>query len=160
MTLFYQKINSPIGAIHIAADTKNLRALALEGNWNKVKNRLPYMIEKPHPILDETKKQLDEYFAKKRKVFELPIYFEGTEFEILAWNALLKIPYGETRSYLDQAKIINNPKAVRAIGRANGNNLISIIIPCHRVIGKSGKLTGFASGLDDKRFLLELEGIN
>ncbi len=158
MSFYYQKINSLVGSIHIATDTKSLRALALDGNWEKVQKRLPHMIEKAHPILDKAKKQLDEYFEQKRRIFKLPIYFEGTEFEILAWNALLKIPYGETRSYLDQAKIINNPKAVRAIGRANGNNLISIIIPCHRVIGKSGKLTGFASGLDDKRFLLELEG--
>ncbi len=157
MSLYYQTINSPVGAIHIATDGKNLRALALKGNWDKVKNRLDSMIEKQHPILEQTKEQLDEYFAQKRRVFELPIYFEGTNFEVSAWKALLKIPFGETRSYSEQAKAIGNPKAVRAIGRANGLNLISIIVPCHRVIGKSGKLTGFASGLDDKRFLLKME---
>lgn len=127
MSLYYQKINSPIGTIYIATDGENLRALALEGNWDRVKNRLDSMIEKQHWVLEQTKEQLDEYFAKKRKVFELPIYFKGTDFKILAWKALLKIPFGETRSYSEQAKIIGKPKAVRAIGRANGLNLISII---------------------------------
>ena len=159
MSLYYQKINSQLGNIYIVADAKNLRALALDGNWENIKKRVGSMIEKNNSILEQTKEQLDEYFKGKRESFDLPLHFEGTPFEVSAWKALLKIPYGETRSYSQQAKLINNPKAVRAIGRANGLNFISIIVPCHRVIGKSGKLTGFASGLEDKEFLLKLEGI-
>jgi O-6-methylguanine DNA methyltransferase len=87
----------------------------------------------------------------------LPLHFEGTPFQVATWNALLKIPYGKTISYGEQAQMIQNPKAVRAVGRTNGLNPISIIVPCHRIVGKSGKLTGYASGLDDKRYLLELE---
>ncbi len=115
------------------------------------------VIEKDHPILAETKRQLDEYFSGQRTRFDLPLSFRGTTFQKAAWNALLKIPYGETRSYAEQAQAIENPKAVRAVGRANGQNPISIIAPCHRVIGKSGKLTGYASGLNNKEYLLELE---
>ena len=131
--------------------------MAIGCNCNKLKDSLGEIIEGDHEILTKTKMQLDEYFAGKRKSFDLPIHFEGTEFQNKAWNALLKVPYGETRSYAEQAKLIGNPKAVRAIGRANGLNPISIIVPCHRIIGKSGKLTGFASGLKDKEYLLNLE---
>ena len=160
MSLYYQKINSQLGNIYIVADAKNLRALALEGNWEDIKKRVGSMVEKNNPILEQTKEQLDEYFKGERKSFDLPLHFEGTPFEVSAWKALLKIPYGETRSYSQQAQTIGNPKAVRAIGRANGRNFISIIVPCHRVIGKSGKLTGFASGIGDKEELLRFEGFS
>ena len=104
--------------------------------------------------------QLQEYFAGKRTEFDLPLSFSGTEFQQQTWRALLTIPYGETRSYSEQAHLIGNPRAVRAVGRTNGLNPIGIVVPCHRVIGKSGELTGYAGGLDKKRFLLDLERKN
>ena len=153
----YQKISSPIGSIYIATDGEFLRILAIGNNWDALKSSLGDIIEDKHPILSQTRKQLDEYFTHKRTNFDLPIYFSGTAFQNLAWTALLQVPYGETRNYAQQAKLIGNPKAVRAIGRANGLNPISIIVPCHRIIGKSGKLTGYASGLKDKEYLIDLE---
>ncbi len=157
MTACYQELNSPVGTIHIATDGEYLRVLAIGHNWERLKNSLGHIVEKEHPLLSQTRQQLDDYFSHQRTRFELPIHFAGTEFQNAAWNALLKVPYGETRSYAQQAELIDNPKAVRAIGRANGLNPISIIVPCHRIIGKSGKLTGYASGLNDKAYLLELE---
>lgn len=159
MTACYQKLNSPVGSIYIATDGEYLRVLAIGRNWDRLKNSLGHIVEKEHPLLSQTKQQLDEYFSQKRTRFELPIHFAGTKFQNAAWNALLKVPYGETRSYAQQAELIGNPKAVRAIGRANGLNPISIIVPCHRIIGKSGKLTGYASGLDDKAYLIGLEKV-
>ncbi len=157
MILHYQIIKSPIGDIHIATDTRYLRVLVSSRNWDKYKSKFGETIEKNHPILEKTKRQLEEYFAKRRRTFNIPIFFEGTDFQKKAWRALLNIPYGKTISYATQAENIGSPKAVRAIGGANGANPISIIIPCHRVIGKSGKLTGYASGLDIKEYLLNLE---
>jgi len=105
----------------------------------------------------ETQKQLTEYFAGKRQQFDVPLDFEGTEFQKKVWQALLSIPFGETRSYRDIAEQIGNVKAVRAVGAANGKNPISIIAPCHRVIGMNGKLVGFAGGLGNKDILLKIE---
>ena len=113
--------------------------------------------DKGSKVLDETLKQMNEYFSGKRKKFDLPLYFEGTEFQKNVWNELRKIPYGITVSYKDIAEGINNEKAVRAVGNANNKNKRMIIVPCHRVIGKNGKLVGFAGGLDKKEFLLEHE---
>lgn len=107
----------------------------------------------------ETEKQLSEYFATKRQSFDLPLDFWGTDFQKQVWQALLQIPFGETRSYKDIALQIGNVKAVRAVGAANGKNPISIIAPCHRVVGANGKLVGFAGGLDNKDILLTLEKI-
>lgn len=111
-----------------------------------------------NPVLLETKRQLHEYFAGSRHRFELELDFTGTDFQKSVWQALLTIPFGETRSYSQIAQQIGNPKAVRAVGAANGRNPISIIAPCHRVIGASGGLTGFAGGLEAKQYLLALEG--
>lgn len=108
-------------------------------------------------VFDQTKNELDEYFSGKRKHFTIPLKIAGTPFQELVWSALLEIPYGETRSYEDIAIKIGNPKACRAIGMANNRNNIGIIIPCHRVIGKDGKLVGYGGGLDKKIALLELE---
>lgn len=115
-----------------------------------------YML-KETALIKKTKQQLDEYFAGKRKEFDIPIKLEGTDFQIKVWKELLKIPYGETYSYLDIAKRIGNPKASRAVGMANNKNKIIIIVPCHRVIGSNKKLVGYACGLDVKEKLLELE---
>lgn len=110
-----------------------------------------------HPLFLRAKAQLAEYFSGKRREFDLPLEPLGTEFQKKAWNALREIPYGKTLSYGEQARKIGNPKSARAIGAANGRNPISIFVPCHRVVGSAGDLTGFAGGLETKRFLLELE---
>ena len=109
------------------------------------------------PILDQTKKQLDEYFAGNRKIFDIPLHPVGTDFQKQVWHALLEIPYGETRSYKEIAIRIGKPKGIRAMASAIGANGISIFVPCHRVIGSNHSLIGFAGGLDAKRKLLELE---
>ena len=108
-------------------------------------------------VLEQTKKQLDEYFAGTRKAFDIPLHPVGTEFQQQVWNALLEIPYGETRSYKDIALSIANLKGIRAVAQAIGANGISILIPCHRVIGSNHSLTGFAGGIEAKRILLEIE---
>ena len=110
--------------------------------------------EKTRPCV----KQLEEYFAGERRRFDLPLDLRGTDFQQRCWQALLKIPYGETRSYADIARAIGQPSAVRAVGLANGQNPVAIVVPCHRVIGSDGSLTGYGGGLEIKRKLLELEG--
>lgn len=111
------------------------------------------------PVLERARRQLDEYFAGKRKVFEIPLRPVGTDFQLQVWNTLQEIPYGETRTYGEIAQTIGNPKGVRAVAQAIGANGIDILIPCHRVIGSNHSLTGYTGGLDKKRFLLGLEGI-
>lgn len=113
--------------------------------------------KKETPVIKRAKKQLDEYFSGKRTTFDLPLKLEGTEFQKSVWKELMKIPYGKTASYYDIASAVQNPKACRAVGMANNKNKIPIIIPCHRIIGKSGALTGYAGGLEVKKKLLELE---
>lgn len=109
------------------------------------------------PLLQRAKQQLTEYFTAQRRSFDLPLCPNGTPFQMAAWEALCEIPYGEVRTYAQQAAAIGKPKACRAIGMANHNNPIPILIPCHRVIGANGKLTGYAGGLETKRYLLTLE---
>ncbi len=109
------------------------------------------------PANREVHRQLEEYFAGERKTFDLPLAPRGTAFQLSVWNALQQIAYGETRSYADIARVIGRPSAVRAVGAANGANRIPIVIPCHRVIGSSGSLTGFGGGIDMKRRLLDFE---
>ena len=157
MQLFFMQIDSPVGVLKLVANDISLIAVLWENETpNRV--RLAELIEnKQHPILLETQKQLSEYFEGQRKIFDLPLNFEGTEFQQKVWQALLTIPFGETRSYKDIAEQIGNVKAVRAVGAANGKNPISIIAPCHRVVGANGKLVGFAGGLENKDVLLKLE---
>ena len=112
--------------------------------------------EGPTPLLEEAARQLEEYFAGQRKEFSLPLAPKGTEFQLRVWQALLQIPYGETRSYGELAAMVGNPKACRAVGGANHRNPLSILIPCHRVVGTKGSLTGYAGGLAIKEFLLKL----
>ena len=111
------------------------------------------------PLLLKTREEIVQYFNGERKVFTIPMKPKGTAFQKMVWDALLKIPYAQTRSYKDIALFINHPKAFRAVGGANHNNPSSIIIPCHRVIGSSGKLTGYGGGLDRKKALLDLEQV-
>lgn len=110
-----------------------------------------------NPLSLHAKQQLLEYFGQKRQRFDLPLNPKGTDFRLQSWQALLNIPFGQTASYSEQAQVMNKPKAVRAVGGANGANPISIIIPCHRVIGKNGSLTGYAGGLSKKQWLLHFE---
>ncbi len=144
-------LKSPIGTIKLTATDDAITSILFEFDASR-KER-----EKPNEILLECKKQLHEYFSGRRRKFELPLKLTGTEFQKSVWKALQKIPYGKTVSYLDIAKTIENPKAVRAVGMANSKNKIPIIIPCHRVIGENGKLTGYAGGIWRKQWLLEHE---
>ena len=157
MKLAFMEIASPVGQLKLVATETALVAVLWE-NENPNRVRLAELIENvQHPILLETQKQLNEYFEGQRQVFDLPLDFEGTEFQQKVWQALLTIPFGETRSYKQIAEQIGNVKAVRAVGAANGKNPISIITPCHRVVGANGKLVGFAGGLENKDVLLQLE---
>ena len=157
MKLAFMEMTSPVGTLKLVANDTALVAVLWE-NENPKRVRLAELIEQVHhPILLETQKQLTEYFAGKRQQFDLPLDFEGTEFQKKVWQALLTIPFGETRSYRDIAEQIGNVKAVRAVGAANGKNPISIIAPCHRVVGANGKLVGFAGGLENKEILLKIE---
>lgn len=153
-------MDSPVGKLTLVARENRLAAILWENDKpNRVK--LGSMTEDDaNPVLLEAKTQLSEYFSGEREHFELPLDFAGTEFQMQVWNALLTIPFGETRSYLQIAVQLGNPKAVRAVGAANGKNPISIVAPCHRVVGASGALTGFAGGLDAKAYLLKLESRN
>lgn len=157
MKLAFMEIPSPVGILKLVA-TENALVAVLWENENPKRVRLAELIEQVnHPILLETQKQLREYFAGTRQQFDLPLDFEGTVFQKKVWQALLGIPFGETRSYRDIAEQVGNIKAVRAVGAANGKNPISIIAPCHRVVGVNGKLVGFAGGLNNKEILLGLE---
>ena len=157
MSLAYKKMSSPIGALKLVASDNGLVAILWE-NDSPRRVRLGEMVEEEqHPVLVETEGQLKEYFAGKRKTFSVALDMRGTRFQKDVWEALLAIPFGETRSYGQLAKQLGNPRATRAVGAANGRNPVSIIVPCHRVIGSSGKLTDFAGGLDAKAHLLGLE---
>ena len=157
MTYFSKTIWSPVGELTLVADERGLAAILWE-NDKPDRVRLGALNEKPdHQILVETERQLGEYFAGERRSFDVPLSFAGTDFQKRVWSALLAIPFGETRSYGEIADQLGNPGASRAVGAANGRNPISIIAPCHRVVGSNGKLTGFAGGLEAKAFLLDLE---
>ncbi|MBU3847451.1 MAG: methylated-DNA--[protein]-cysteine S-methyltransferase [Candidatus Acinetobacter avistercoris] len=157
MKLSFVEIASPVGLLKLVANDHALVAVLWE-NENPNRVRLAEWVEQPdHPILIKAKNQLEEYFIGTRKQFDLPLEFEGTEFQKKVWQALLTIPYSETRSYQQIAAQIGSIKAVRAVGAANGKNPISIIAPCHRVVGANGKLVGFAGGLKNKEILLSLE---
>jgi methylated-DNA-[protein]-cysteine S-methyltransferase len=156
--MYYRYLTTPIGDLLLAGDDDGLSLIGFpkgkmrhdpEPDW--IFNEKPFV---------EACRQLEEYFAGSRKEFDLPLHLSGTEFQLLVLKALQQIPYGETTSYGDIAKRIGRPRAMRAVGAANGRNPIPIIIPCHRVIGSSGDLTGFGGGLDTKEALLRLEAEN
>jgi len=158
MTFAQTSYPSPVGTLKLVASYGGLAAILWE-NDDPGRVRLGAMREQPdHPVLVETVRQLDDYFAGKRTRFDLPLDFHGTDFQKSVWAALLTIPFGETRSYAEIARQLGRPTAFRAVGAANGKNPISIVAPCHRVIGTNGALTGFAGGLEGKAFLLDLEG--
>jgi methylated-DNA-[protein]-cysteine S-methyltransferase len=158
MPYVFKIMDSPVGQLKLIANGAKLRAILWE-NDNPDRVRLGSPCEAANStFLEGVERQLNEYFAGKRNNFELDLEFVGTDFQKKVWAALLTIPFGETRSYSAIALQIGSANAVRAVGAANGKNPISIVAPCHRVIGKSGQLTGFAGGLDAKKLLLELEG--
>lgn len=156
MIYHYQKMLSPVGALHLVSNGEGLAFLQFDEAWRQLKEKIRYN-ETTDAIIESVKYQLREYFAGKRKSFDVPLTLKGTEFQNAVWKSLLHIPYGKTISYSAQAEILKNPKAIRAIAGANARNKICIIVPCHRVIGKSGALTGFAGGVEVKKRLLNLE---
>ena len=160
MALYFKNIPSPLGQLRLVANDTALIAILWEQDQEYKMDLGEMTASETHEVLCNTKQQLDEYFAGTRQSFDLPLTFYGTAFQQKVWQALLKIPYGQTCSYKDIAIQIGNQKAVRAVGTANGKNPISIIAACHRVIGANGKLVGYTGGLDKKTFLLALEQQN
>jgi methylated-DNA-[protein]-cysteine S-methyltransferase len=158
VSLSSKVILSPIGRLRLVASDEGLAAIL----WDNDRPRPAYLadlVENPaHPTLLCAEKELNEYFSRRRKTFSIALDMRGTHFQKQVWEALLAIPFGETRSYAQIANQLGNPKATRAVGAANGQNPIPIIVPCHRVIGANGKLTGFGGGLEIKDQLLSLEG--
>jgi methylated-DNA-[protein]-cysteine S-methyltransferase len=152
-------MNSPVGNLKLVASDQGLVAILWEDDTpRRVPLQEDLIEDANHPMLARTEPQLQEYFAGERKSFSVPLDIRGTPFQKSVWQALQAIPFGETRTYGDLAKQLGNPTATRAVGAANGRNPVSIVVPCHRVIGASGKLTGFAGGLAAKAYLLGLEG--
>jgi methylated-DNA-[protein]-cysteine S-methyltransferase len=157
MSYAYKIIPSPVGELKLIAGDKGLAAILWENDDPKRVRLGPLVRDDDHPTLRETERQLAAYFAGTLTAFTVPLDFKGADFQKSVWHALLTIPFGQTRSYAQIARQIGKPTAFRAVGAANGKNPISIIAPCHRVIGTKGALTGFAGGLAAKQFLLELE---
>ena len=152
MTAHYQLIiNTPLGKMVAKADENAVFALYFEEKFNES------LTENPNSILLQLATELDEYFAGKRREFSVPVILQGTDFQVKTWQILQQIPYGKTISYAEQAALVGNSKAVRAVANANSKNKIVLLVPCHRVIGSNGALTGFASGLWRKERLIELE---
>ncbi|MBI1275182.1 methylated-DNA--[protein]-cysteine S-methyltransferase [bacterium] len=154
----FNRMQSPVGELKLITGDNGLAAILWEQD---APQRVPHVQaareDRHHPLLLQAEAQLKEYFAGERKAFDLPLDFTGNEFSRRVWNALLAIPYGETRSYGQIARQMGQPNSARAVGMANSRNPISIVAPCHRVIGANGRLTGFAGGLKAKAYLLELE---
>lgn len=158
MACVYTFMDSPVGRLKLVAGDDGLAAI-LWPDDKPDRVRLGEMAEDAgHPVLVQTETELSDYFAGRRKVFTVPLAFKGTAFQKSVWQALLAIPFGETRTYGELATQLGNSGASRAVGAANGKNPISIMAPCHRVIGASGQLTGFAGGLETKAWLLTHEG--
>ncbi|MDP5255164.1 MULTISPECIES: methylated-DNA--[protein]-cysteine S-methyltransferase [unclassified Vibrio] len=154
---YYHQFDSPLGRV-----TMQTSQQGLTGIWFTTHTTQPDELgtwAQEHPLLQEAQRQLTEYFTGQRHQFDLPFDLHGTDFQLAVWQGLQRIPYGQSWSYQQLATAIGRPKAVRAVGAANGKNPLSIVIPCHRVIGTTGKLTGYAGGLTRKKALLELEGI-
>ena len=150
-------MDSPVGRLKLVASDAGLAGVLWSADRPGRVRVHAETEDNAHPVLVLAERQLQDYFAGRRQAFTLPLDFLGTAFQRKVWNALLTIPFGETRSYADIARQIGNPGSARAVGAANGRNPISIVAPCHRVIGSTGKLTGFAGGLDAKAYLLALE---
>ena len=140
-------LESPLGVLNLSSDESHLKSITFDEEWIADPPLIP-------DVLTETKTQLREYFSGERNQFDIPLDPEGTTFQISVWNLLKEIPYGSTISYIEIAMKLGAPAASRAVGMANGRNPVPIVIPCHRVIGTNGKLTGYAGGLERKKWLL------
>ncbi len=157
MTIHYQHVDSPVGPLLIAASDAGLHAIEFHAAQHPVTRDHTWQAGS-HAFIDAARAQLAEYFGGTRQTFDLPLSPAGTAFQQAVWRALVGIPYGHTISYAELARRVGRPAASRAVGAANGRNPLPIVLPCHRVIGANGSLTGFGGGLPTKRFLLELEG--
>ncbi|MDX1932145.1 MAG: methylated-DNA--[protein]-cysteine S-methyltransferase [Capsulimonadales bacterium] len=157
MTTFYAYTESPIGRLLLTADEEALTGLYMNDSATALRTAPDAVERDDHPILAEARRQIAEYFTGSRRTFDLPLRTEGTPFQRRVWEELKAIPYGETISYGELARRIGDPNASRAVGMANGRNPISIIVPCHRVIGANQRLTGYGGGLERKATLLTLE---
>lgn len=158
MNYVHKMMGSPLGTLTLVGGKDGLAAVLWEHD-DPLRVRLDAGDRNDsHPVLVEAERQLTEYFEEKRTAFSIGLDLQGTSFQKSVWRALLDIPFGETRSYGSVATAIGEPRAVRAVGAANGRNPVSIIVPCHRVVGATGRLTGFAGGLEAKAYLLRLEG--
>ncbi|MEB3753632.1 methylated-DNA--[protein]-cysteine S-methyltransferase [Acinetobacter sp. MD2(2019)] len=160
MKLYFKTMHTPVGRLYLVASDCALHAVLWQQEYERVFKSRDLIASEQHFILQKAQGQLEQYFLGQRQVFDLPIEMSGTEFQKKVWQALQSIAYGKTASYLEIATLIGNPKAVRAVGMANSRNLLSIIVPCHRVIGANGKMVGYAGGLDNKITLLGLERKN
>jgi methylated-DNA-[protein]-cysteine S-methyltransferase len=157
MTLVSRQVPSPVGPLLLAADDDHLRLVWFSNPRHPIPRNV-VLEQGDNAVLRETEAQLGAYFAGALRGFDLPLLPDGTPFQCQVWSMLARIPYGETWSYGEVARRIGRPEAVRAVGAANGRNPIPIVLPCHRVIGADGSLTGFGGGLPTKQFLLTLEG--
>jgi methylated-DNA-[protein]-cysteine S-methyltransferase len=158
----WQTWSSPLGDLLLAADDQGLTDLHfLSGKYIPAwaSDHVNSNAHSNDPVLQQTVVELQEYFAGKRKIFTVPLSLHGTTFQQSAWAALCQIPWGSIWSYGQQAKVMGQPNAVRAVGAANGRNPVAIIVPCHRVVGANGQLTGYAGGMENKAALLALEGL-
>jgi methylated-DNA-[protein]-cysteine S-methyltransferase len=155
--LVFSTMPSPVGELTLVASARGLRAILWEADDARVPITAEPVDSSQHPVLSSAQEQLEEYFQGTRRVFDLPLDPVGTPFQLAAWAVLRTIPYGTTMSYGEQARTLGDPNKARAVGAANGKNPLSIIVPCHRVVGTNGSLTGFAGGLDAKALLLEFE---
>lgn len=155
--VFTAVLDTPIGPLQLAASDAGLHAIDFPQARPPLRGRAHWQAGN-HALLRETAAQLRAYFARRLRRFDLPLAADGTAFQREVWQALARIPYGTTTSYVGLARELGRPTASRAVGAANGRNPIPIVVPCHRVIGASGALTGFAGGVPTKQFLLELEG--
>lgn len=147
---FFDYYKSPLGIAQIIASDNGVTRISITNSPSNVERV-------PNEFTRACTKQLDEYFIGKRKVFDFPLDMQGTDFQIQVWNELLNIPFGETKSYMNIAEYLGDKNSIRAVGKANGDNKIWIVVPCHRVIGSDGKLTGYAGGLWRKKWLLDHE---
>ena len=154
----FQKLSTPIGNLTLVATQAGLRAVLWPDDDIRISLPTDLTPSPTDPVLTKTALQLQQYFAKELTAFDVPLDLQGSDFQQAAWQALARIPYGNTWTYKQQAEHLGRPRAVRAIGAANGKNPVSIVLPCHRVIGMNGALTGFAGGLEAKKYLLLLEG--
>ena len=156
MTTFFAYFQSPVGTLLLMATERGLSGLHMEKDGTAFQNASRDWV-RDDARFSGINENLNEYFSGRRKEFEVPIDLRGTPFQMSVWSALRTIPFGATISYAELARRIGDPKAVRAVGQANNRNPISIIVPCHRVIGADGSLTGYGGGIERKRFLIELE---